>query len=507
MIESVFGYLFGMGDAAAILEQEVDAPAKRPILSFRPSDAADSLTEALIKHIRNESHEPTIEGENIADCPDYLAFVCEQLNLSRVIDEHFLGPNGLAGFHIKGASIRNLNILAAFVACSAISIEAGSRIPPGSTNVENADRGWLLLERALGMDPESSSCIRPLPVSYDQGIIWAKYSEPIPQSEIERLQIPSQALAEANHLVYGQSFIDQIVHPGMIIDFGLVGSIKDSTLPLPRPNFSYITALRSAKLIVMGAGSLFSSQLAQLAVPGVVDEILRKRDARRVLVVNHVCMNETSSYSLTDHIKAIERLANAALSDRVKQTLKRTVRIGDLFTDIIVPRTVAREIDIALGHESAGKNDPARAEPQTRDVTGKPIFVAPNGTPATQADGIYYNRYVEYVLTHPEFRDQHQITDWEVQVLGFLDQPPFLGKSRSEAGRYRGAVYAHESDIDYLIRQGISRRHIYEVESIAMNEKILKAEGKPKIERFPGLIPESLVGIFKILLEKGTISS
>jgi len=53
-------------------------------------------------------------------------------------------------------------------------------------------------------------------------------------------------------------------------------------------------------------------------------------------------------------------------------------------------------------------------------------------------------------------------------------------------------AYALEKDIEYLVSHGISRRHIYEVESIAMNEKILKAEGRPKLEEFPGLIPESL---------------
>jgi hypothetical protein len=106
-------------------------------------------------------------------------------------------------------------------------------------------------------------------------------------------------------------------------------------------------------------------------------------------------------------------------------------------------------------------------------------------------------------LRCPDFRKENQITDWELKVLGFLDQAPSLCKSRSEAGRYRGAVYALEDDIEYLIDQGIPPRHIYEVESIAMNDKILKAEGKPRLEVFPGLIPESLVGIFKILLAKG----
>lgn len=113
------------------------------------------------------------------------------------------------------------------------------------------------------------------------------------------------------------------------------------------------------------------------------------------------------------------------------------------------------------------------------------------------------NRYTKYVFSHPSFRKREQITDWELRVLGFLEQPICLNSSRMEAGRYRGAVYALDSDIKYIVRQGILKKHIYEVESISMNKKILKAEGKPQVEEFPGLIPEALVGIFKILLVKG----
>jgi hypothetical protein len=250
----------------------------------------------------------------------------------------------------------------------------------------------------------------------------------------------------------------------------------------------------------MGAGSLYGSQLAQLAVPGVVNELVRKKNARKVFILNHVCMNETMFYSLTDHIKAVERLANNMASEQIKASRKDgIIKIGDLFTDIVVPRTVAREIDTAVTEEKDGNINPKSF------YYDNPTCVTPDGVLTDAEDGIFLNRYVDYVLKHKDFREKNQITDWELQVLGFLDQAPSFYKSRSEAGRYRGAVYALEKDIEYLVDHGIPKRHIYEVESIAMNHKILKAEGKPKLEVFPGLIPESLVGIFKILLAKGSL--
>ena len=278
----------------------------------------------------------------------------------------------------------------------------------------------------------------------------------------------------------------------------MVGGAEQLDGPVPVASSAYLAALESARMIVVGAGSLFSSQLAQLGMQGVMDGLVQRRDIRKVLVLNHVCMNETNGYSLTDHIQAIERLARRATS----KTSQQTIRIGDIFTDIIVPRTIAREIDMAIRKEPDSA-DKARAR---WDELGPddPEFVTAEGGDSNRGEGIFRNSYVRYVLDHPDFRARHQITDWELRILGFLKQPHCLYRARSEAGRYRGAVYATEEDYQYLMRNGIPRRHIYEVECIAMNEKIMKCDdGKLREEQFPGLVSESLVGIFKILLEKG----
>jgi 2-phospho-L-lactate transferase/gluconeogenesis factor (CofD/UPF0052 family) len=500
MIEKEFGYMFGVGDAAAILEQQLNGVAKQPILSFRPPDDSASLTEVLITQIKREMSQPSIESHNIADCPDFISFSCNQINLARVIDDHFLGPHGVPGFSIKGASIRNLNILAAFYLCKALSRSNAAKNPHSAINQRNAEQAWFFLETALGLSPQTRKSIPTIPVSYDRACIWAKYAKRIPTSEISRLLIPEKHLSKDRKTVYGQQYIDKIVPAGKIIDFGVTGSVEIPNVPMPAPTEAYLKAMRSAKLIIMGAGSLFGSQLAQLTIPGIIDEFIRRKDIRKVLVVNHVCMDETTFYSLTDHIKAIERIANKQAGSVIKRRLGRAIRIGDIFTDIVVPRTVAREIDIEISNKFQNRQINYNKK---QFINGKPMFVTAKEENSDHTKGILINRYTKYVFDNPSFRKREQVTDWELRVLGFLEQPICLNSSRMEAGRYRGAVYALDSDIKYIVRQGISKRHIYEVESISMNKKILKAEGKPQIEEFPGLIPEALVGIFKILLVKG----
>jgi 2-phospho-L-lactate transferase/gluconeogenesis factor (CofD/UPF0052 family) len=506
MVSKEYGYMFGVGDAAAILEQLVPNNAKKPILSFRSPNEERFLTDVLVEVILKEGSHPTVQGTCITDCTDFLSFVCEQLNFARIIDENFLGPNGVPGFSIKGASIRNLNILAAFHACKALDKQSALANQDSSAEEGNAERAWLYLHRSYGLDCNATTRIRVVPVTYDRACLWATYSKPIPKLEIERLKIPCEAISLDGATVYGQQYIDQVIPVGKIVDFGLVNRANSENCHQPKANEAYIHLLRSSELFIMGAGSLFGSQLAQLAVPGVVDELIEKSDARKVLILNHVCMNETMFYSLTDHIKAIESLANRVANDSTKKSAGGRIKIGHIFTDIVVPRTVAREIDlaIALEHSIEPESLPAGLDHIRLRYYENPHYVTPDGNPAKEENGIFLNHYIDYVIQHPDFRRNHQITDWEMRILGSLDQSPDLYRMRSEAGRYRGAVYALDCDISYLIENGIPPRHIYEVESIAMNQKILKAEGKPTLEEFPGLIPESLVGIFKILLAKGT---
>jgi 2-phospho-L-lactate transferase/gluconeogenesis factor (CofD/UPF0052 family) len=505
MLYDTYGYVFGMGDGAAILEEQTDCDFKKRLLSFRCPKDICFLADVIVERVRSVTAGATAGTSAMAECPDFLAFVSQQLNLARTIDDAFLGKNGVPGFRLMGASIRNLNIVAALYMCGALRRGKGCRPVDFKVDEENAERAWLLLEETLGLRQKGRNVVRVVPVTYEEATLWATYDKPIPQSEIERLTIPAVALSRDRSKVFGQQYIDQIVPDGKIVDFGLMYSVTNRRGPKPRPSEAYLLAMRSARLIIVGAGSLFGSQLAQLAVPGVMDVLIQRRDIRRVLVVNHVCMNETCFYSLTDHIRAVERLANKVVCRGPRKSIGRPIRIGDIFSDIVVPRTVAREIDLAMAEAkqtTLGSTVSGSSYPSWRDPH-EPEFVTPDGKPSGKHGGILRNRYVAYVLDHPDFRISQQITNWELRVLGFLEQPPKLYRSRCEAGRYRGAVYALPDDVEYLVQNGIPKRHIHEVESIAMNKKLLKVTGESQIEEFPGLISESLVGIFRILLEKG----
>ena len=74
---------------------------------------------------------------------------------------------------------------------------------------------------------------------------------------------------------------DQIVHNSKIVDFGIIKSIKDKRGELPHVSKEYLENLNKVKMFILGAGSLYGSQLAQLAIPGVVDTLVARKDKIR----------------------------------------------------------------------------------------------------------------------------------------------------------------------------------------------------------------------------------
>ena len=192
--------------------------------------------------------------------------------------------------------------------------------------------------------------------------------------------------------------------------------------------------------------------------------------------------------TLIDHIQLIETVATENVPDEILDkfapTTKR-LRISDLFTDIVIPRTVAREVEAEMVKRNY-KWDCRMDE--------RPEYV----------QKVFRNRYVDFLIKHPEVQEQLGVTWREIEVLSYMDQPLRLYKGRTEAGRYRGALFATDEDICYLMKQGIQLRNIHEIDSIGENWKLLKSEGSPSFEFFPGLVPEALVGIIKIAMERGS---
>jgi len=65
------------------------------------------------------------------------------------------------------------------------------------------------------------------------------------------------------------------------------------------------SALRDADLVVVGPGSLYTSLLPNLLVPGLA-EALRRSEARVVLVMNLMTEpGETDTYTAADHVRAL----------------------------------------------------------------------------------------------------------------------------------------------------------------------------------------------------------
>jgi uncharacterized cofD-like protein len=83
-----------------------------------------------------------------------------------------------------------------------------------------------------------------------------------------------------------------------------------------------VEAIHAADVVVLGPGSLYSSVLASLLVPGI-PEALRSTAATRVLVVNLFTQaGETDGYDAADHVRAVQRhvgdVVDVALAHRAR---------------------------------------------------------------------------------------------------------------------------------------------------------------------------------------------
>ncbi len=78
-----------------------------------------------------------------------------------------------------------------------------------------------------------------------------------------------------------------------------------------------VRAILAADIVVIGPGSLFTSILPNLLVPGIV-EAMRRTRALRVYVCNVATQSgETNGFNVVDHVRAIERQVGPGLFDVV----------------------------------------------------------------------------------------------------------------------------------------------------------------------------------------------
>jgi uncharacterized cofD-like protein len=76
-------------------------------------------------------------------------------------------------------------------------------------------------------------------------------------------------------------------------------------------------AVLDADLIAVGPGSLYTSILANLLVPGLV-EALRESNARKVYICNVMTQpGETDGFSAADHLEVLTRYVGSGLFDTI----------------------------------------------------------------------------------------------------------------------------------------------------------------------------------------------
>ena len=84
-----------------------------------------------------------------------------------------------------------------------------------------------------------------------------------------------------------------------------------------RPVPAVLHAIRTADIITLGPGSLYTSLLPNLLVPGIADEI-RKARALKVFIGNLMTQpGETQDFTTSDHLEAINSHAGKSLFDAV----------------------------------------------------------------------------------------------------------------------------------------------------------------------------------------------
>lgn len=95
-----------------------------------------------------------------------------------------------------------------------------------------------------------------------------------------------------------------------------------------KPTHEALEAILDAELIVLGPGSLYTSIVPNLIIPGIVDAV-RRSQAQKLYVCNVMTQpGETSDYSVGDHVDTILKHASQASPDPT-MTLMDAVLVND----------------------------------------------------------------------------------------------------------------------------------------------------------------------------------
>ncbi|SDO40494.1 gluconeogenesis factor YvcK family protein [Alkalicoccus daliensis] len=134
------------------------------------------------------------------------------------------------------------------------------------------------------------------------------------------LNVKGKVIPASNeHLTLMAEFIDGTIVAGESKIPAIGKQIKRVYLEpeYPRPMTEAIYAIEQADLIVLGPGSLYTSIIPNLLVPGMKEAMIRAKGTK-VYICNVMTQpGETDGYSVSDHIKAIDSHIGAKTVDAV----------------------------------------------------------------------------------------------------------------------------------------------------------------------------------------------
>ncbi|MDD3089776.1 MAG: 2-phospho-L-lactate transferase CofD family protein, partial [Candidatus Omnitrophica bacterium] len=600
MIYPVKGSMFSVGDVVNAMTEALPADRyrkRREWLNANPQrNGSETYIQAISRMLRDSEWDDLFREEYI------VSYLIDMTNIAYIIQSDFVdnpdyrGNDEYPDFSYSKMAIRNMAILAVFH-----HFRAMERF--NETDQEMARVASWILESIFGIPSESR--FYTLPVSYEEAILRVVYGEPIPDSEREHMESTANGIgrkfsmyldeSHSHHpCVYGQAFLDKLAD-NKVLDMQAVRSPHEpSVIPAAQNDVIDLLNDPQVKLIVVGAGSLYSSILSQLSFKGIMETIIKREDAQRVWVANHVNMDETNDYEFRDHVLAFERVASRqgvmpddfvvdlarrrGRGDVVREDgfwkvavpdgrgeLEFAVHLGDIFDYIVLNDSKAKllhqyvqergldkfsepmdhallakacphggitpeyyrrrygrygsplvtdtaemspqYINIETGellpvvlsddHVVYDKNVEVELDGQGRIMTYVPVVYGQDGPRRAHSNEVLLNRYTYILHRHPELIEEFAITADDWRMLAAFDHENRFEADRSEAGKWRGAICPTESEVEYLLRHGISREGILLAPIVNWTTKQLKGSAETRYEVLAGIVGDRVAEVMK----------
>lgn len=357
LLEPFFGYTFSVGNLAAAYTQALERPEVELVFGHR-IDWDDrrrlfDIVEDRIESLNKAKQIPAISR----------ALFNRLCRIAKTIDHDLQTGRFGPTLNLYGHSIQNLVLLWHL-------LRFGVFRSRNQVHSPSLGRALAALQKFFGLRSPHI-----LPVSVEPGVLVARYSHAISSRIARETKIPSLYWSKSKRTIIGEYYIDILNAASPIQDFSIVhpGTPLERRTRQPSVYPAVRNALRQAKIIVAGGGSFYTSILANLAVGGVLDELLLRQDVPRILILNPYHLNQTVSHRLHDFTQRVETLARRVVSDTAKEQHGGRIAFKNLFSDVIINDATATRKESKEGRRilyamNAKKSGEARGPiPLTRE--------------------------------------------------------------------------------------------------------------------------------------------